>query len=105
MYSICAASYFDGHNMRAFAVLPSGENLLLLHIEKWDSNSRDRCYFQDPISLPKDSRIVLETWGNNDFEDRISGPGALRCELEVSTPDAAHLEPLMRHNQAANSAE
>jgi hypothetical protein len=51
--------------------------------------------------LPKDSRIVIQTW-INDSAKHLKGPAGFRCELEVTTPQAEHLEPLMRHNQAAN---
>ncbi len=100
LYSVRPEFLQGGGRLRVYATTPSGKTLPLLEIENWEPHRQERHNFQEPISLPKEARIFVQTW-TDDSAKRFSGPAGFRCELQVATPNPAHLEPLMRHNQAA----
>lgn len=101
LYSIRPESGQSGCQMRAFAVTPEGENIPLLFIENWDMNWQDRYYFREPIQLAKGTRVVFETSLHRSVSE-FGRDRANLCEFEVSTPNPAHLEALLRHNQSAS---
>ena len=101
LYSIDPKVPAEGIGIRAFAGMPSGENIPLIHIEDWKSASENVTLFSEPIDLPKGSTIVVETWASHP-DDRFDDPPASLCVFEVATKEKEHLEPLLRHNRSAN---
>jgi hypothetical protein len=102
LHSIRPEYSAGGHNMRVIAITPTDETVPLLEVENWEDNLQERYHFQEPVELPKGSRIVVQSWVENS-PNRGKYPADCRCAFEVTTPQAEHLLPLLRHNQSAMS--
>ena len=55
--SIGGHAHYLCTDMRANAVLPSGEELVLLDIARWDFNWQDRYMFAEPLRLPAGTKL------------------------------------------------
>lgn len=49
--------HYIGREVEAYATLPSGEQLPLIRIERWDFRWQDSYVYREPLRLPKGSRI------------------------------------------------
>jgi hypothetical protein len=105
LHSIRPEYSAGGHNMRVIAITPTDETVPLLEIENWEENLQERYYFREPVELTQGSRIVVQSWMENSPNSPNRGKSSVdcRCVFEVTTPQAEHLMPLMRHNRSAMS--
>jgi len=53
-------AHYLGRKMRAFAELPDGSRRWLLYIKEWDFNWQDEYVYQEPISLPRGTRLLMQ---------------------------------------------
>ena len=64
--SVGAHAHYLGKTMKMTATLPDGEVKTLLTIKDWDFSWQDRYFFDQPVALPKGTRIDGEvTWDNS----------------------------------------
>ncbi|HEV7278904.1 MAG TPA: redoxin domain-containing protein [Pirellulaceae bacterium] len=57
MVGVVPHMHLLGKSMTATAILPSGEELTIIDVEKWDYNWQDEYYFERPFKLPKGTRL------------------------------------------------
>jgi len=62
-----------GREMKVTATLPDGKTKPLIWIKEWDWNWQGRYTFQEPVLLPKGTRIDLEAFYDNST-DNIHNP-------------------------------
>jgi hypothetical protein len=60
LYSIHPHAHYRATDVRAFAELPGGTRRPLIHIPDWDFNWQDVYRYETPLSLPRDTTIVME---------------------------------------------
>ena len=60
-----------GTEMKSWAELPSGEIKPLIHVKKWDFNQQDNYFFQEPFTLPKGTKLKMESWFDNSGQERV----------------------------------
>jgi hypothetical protein len=58
--SVYPHAHYLGKSLRGAAVLPNGREIELIDIPDWDFDWQDEYRFQDPISLPRGTAILLE---------------------------------------------
>ena len=58
--SVYPHAHYLGKDLRATAVLPSGEEVSLIHIPDWDFNWQDDYRFLEPVYLPAGTTILKE---------------------------------------------
>lgn len=49
--------HYLGREVEAYATLPDGAQLPLIHIEDWDFRWQDSYFYREPVRLPKGTRI------------------------------------------------
>jgi len=54
-----------GKEMKAWAVLPDGKEVPLVWIKDWDFNWQDQYLYQEPIALPKGTKLMMEAYYDN----------------------------------------
>ena len=65
--SVGAHAHYLGKTMKMTATLPDGTVKTLLSIKDWDFAWQDRYFFDEPVSLPKGTRLDGEvTWDNSE---------------------------------------
>jgi hypothetical protein len=65
--SIGAHAHYIGKTMKMTATLPDGSVKTLLQINDWDFAWQDRYFFENPVLLPKGTKLDSEvTWDNSD---------------------------------------
>lgn len=60
-----------GTEMKCWAELPNGETKPLIHVKKWDFNQQDNYFFQEPFTLPKGTKLKMESWFDNGGKERV----------------------------------
>jgi len=68
--SVYPHAHYLGKDLRATAVLPSGEELSLIHIPDWDFNWQDDYRFRDPVHLPAGTTILKQFSFDNSLSNR-----------------------------------
>ena len=69
--SVGAHAHYLGKTMKLTATLPGGAVKTLLRIQDWDFAWQDRYFFEQPVSLPKGTRLDAEvTWDNSEGNSR-----------------------------------
>lgn len=58
--SLYPHAHYLGKEMRAWAELPGGERLTLLHIPRWDFAWQDEYRFAEPVRLPAGTQVGME---------------------------------------------
>jgi hypothetical protein len=65
--SIGAHAHYIGKTMKMTATFPDGSVKTLLQIKDWDFAWQDRYFFENPLLLPKGTKLASEvTWDNSD---------------------------------------
>lgn len=62
-------AHYIGKNMRAWAVLPDGEERPLFLIDDWDFNWQGRYVYSEPVTLPAGTRLEAEITYDNSAEN------------------------------------
>ncbi len=65
LYSVMPHMHLLGRQMKADAELPSGKKIPLIYIKDWDFNWQMNYVFQEPIKLPKGTKIIIEAHYDN----------------------------------------
>jgi tetratricopeptide (TPR) repeat protein len=79
--AILPHAHYLGKEMSAWATLPNGTRLDLLHIPQWDFNWQGSYRFAEPIDLPKGTRLQMRfTYDNstNNLKNPHRPPKAVR---------------------------
>lgn len=97
LYSLTPGLSDEGSSIRVLAETPNGQVIPLVEIENWESRWNNRYIFSQPIQLPKDSRLIIQTRDSPLLKLGLNRPSGF-CQFEVSTPNPAHIEPLLQHN-------
>ena len=85
-----------GTEMRCWAELPNGETKPLIHVKKWDFNQQDNYFFREPFTLPKGTKLKMESRFDNGGKERVvygertENEMAL-CIFEVTTKSLSDL--------------
>ena len=53
-------AHYLGRKLRAFAELPDSSRRWLLYIKEWDFNWQDEYLYQEPVSLPRGTRLFMQ---------------------------------------------
>ncbi|MDA1264793.1 MAG: hypothetical protein O2816_06920 [Planctomycetota bacterium] len=69
LVTVGAHAHYIGKTMRAWAVLPDGEERPLFLIDDWDFNWQGRYLYQEPITLPAGTRLEVELVYDNSAEN------------------------------------
>jgi hypothetical protein len=81
------AHYLAG-NMQVTARLPGGAAQSLIHIKEWDFNWQTEYYYEEPVSLPKGTRVELEyTYDNSAKNPRNPSHPPVRVRSGEKTTD------------------
>ncbi len=67
--SVGAHAHYLGKRMNLTATLPDGTVKTLLTIKDWDFSWQDRYFFEQPVSLPKGTRLDGEVAWDNSIEN------------------------------------
>ena len=60
-----------GTEMKCWAELPNGEKRPMVHVKKWDFNQQDSYFYREPFTLPKGTKLKMESWFDNPGKDRV----------------------------------
>jgi hypothetical protein len=81
------AHYLAG-NMQVTAKLPDGTARSLIHIKEWDFNWQTEYFYEEPVSLPKGTRVELEyTYDNSEKNPRNPSHPPVRVRCGEKTTD------------------
>ena len=81
------AHYLAG-NMQVTARLPGGTAQSLIRIKEWDFNWQTEYFYEDPVSLPKGTRVEFEyTYDNSDKNPRNPSHPPVRVRSGEKTTD------------------
>lgn len=58
-----------GKEMKAWAELPDGKTVPLVHVKKWDFNWQDYYLYREPLNLPKGTKLKLEATFDNSADN------------------------------------
>ena len=61
-----------GREIKAAAVLPDGSTEPLVWIRDWDFDWQDNYVFEQPVRLPKGTRITLDCWYDNSDQNPLN---------------------------------
>jgi hypothetical protein len=79
------AHYLAG-NMQVTARLPGGTAQSLIHIKEWDFNWQTEYFYEEPVSLPKGTRVELEyTYDNSENNPRNPSHAPVRVRTGERT--------------------
>ena len=68
--NVYAHAHYLGRSVEGWAVLPGGERRDLLRIEDWSFDWQDEYRYQEPVGLPRGSRIFMRFSYDNPREPR-----------------------------------
>ena len=54
-----------GTEMKCWAELPNGETKPMVHVKKWDFNQQNNYSYREPFTLPKGTKLKMESWFDN----------------------------------------
>jgi thiol-disulfide isomerase/thioredoxin/mono/diheme cytochrome c family protein len=60
-----------GTEMKCWAELPNGEKRPMVHVKKWDFNQQDGYFYREPFTLPKGTKLKMESWFDNPGKERV----------------------------------
>ena len=72
LYDVAPHMHLLGREVKATAVLPDGQVKPLIWIKNWDFNWQGQYAYIDPISLPKGTRIDVDTWFDNSSDNVLN---------------------------------
>lgn len=93
--------HYLGRDLQAYAELPSGEKSWLIWIKNWDFNWQGDYRYQEPVNLPRGSKVVMRyTYDNttNNVRNPHSPPKAVRNGLETTDEMAGLVLQALTHN-------
>ena len=86
--SIGAHAHYIGKTMKMTATFPDGSVKTLLDIKDWDFAWQDRYFFQDPILLPKGTKLDSEvSWDNSEENPKNPSRPAIPVRWGEQTKD------------------
>lgn len=66
-------AHYLGKTIEGYAILPDGSKKWLIRIPEWDFNWQDEYRFEEPVSLPKGTKVVMRITFDNS-EDNVRNP-------------------------------
>ena len=60
-----------GTEMKCWAELPNGETRPMVHVTKWDFNQQDSYFYREPFTLPKGTKLKMESRFDNPGKERV----------------------------------
>lgn len=113
IHGVMPHTHLLGRETRAVAVLPDGRVEPLVWIEDWDFNWQSGYQYIQPLRLPAGTRIEFDVVFDNSLRNpqnphvyprwvhwgEESTDEMAVCFFDVSTPDDADLDELIRHNR------
>jgi hypothetical protein len=86
--SVGAHAHYIGKIMKLTATLPDGSVKTLLDIKNWDFAWQDRYFFEEPILLPKGTRLDGEvSWDNSDDNPKNPSRPPIQVQWGEQTKD------------------
>ncbi len=86
--SIAPHAHYLAGNMQVTAKLPDGTAQSLIHIKEWDFNWQTEYFYEEPVSLPKGTRVELEfTYDNSGKNPRNPSHPPVRVRSGERTTD------------------
>jgi mono/diheme cytochrome c family protein len=86
--AIAPHSHYLGKEMKLTAHLPDGSTIPLIWIKDWDFNWQGAYFYENPFTLPKDTRIDLEyTFDNSENNPRNPAHPPVRVKWGEQTTD------------------
>ena len=86
-----------GTEMKCWAELPNGEIKPMIHVQKWDFNQQQNYFYREPFTLPKGTKLKMESRFDNSaskqrvvYGERTENEMSL-CIFEVTTKSLADL--------------
>ena len=113
IHGVMPHTHLLGRDSRAIAVLPEGQVEPLIWIDDWDFNWQSGYQYAQPLRLPAGTRIKFDVVFDNSLQNpqnphvrpqwvhwgEESTAEMAVCFFDVSTPDDADLDELIRHNR------
>ena len=119
VHGVLPHTHLLGRQVWAAAFLPDESVEPLIWIDDWDFNWQSSYQYAEPLSLPAGTKIVFDVFFDNSKDNPMNPHSPPRwvywgeastdemavCYFDVSTPDDADLDWLIRHNRAYIDAQ